>query len=686
MGKTTPDKDLIELGGSSVYKNPVVNTVISINGNSYKVLNTNYKGAAGLDAITLANIETGEISIVYQGTQGIDDVLTDASLPGKNIDAQLAAANAYYDKMNSYYKNNPITLRQADGEMKKFSANGVSNVAGNSLGGGLANHVAIQHQGVYSVAFDPAILPYAPDSGKSKYITNYMSQYDPLTLGELGLGYDARLPGKQVTMYSGLPWFAALSHNHTGYNDDGEYEIGKPGDVGYGKIKIGADDYLAVSPWGNVLAKNYGGSGTKIKIDPGTLTQLAVSLTANTLGQLKDAKSYLDNSVDIINHEGGNLDHRVGDLKDQFDLVLKETAFGKIFLGAGAYEQLRNEFEREYPIFTTAVDVMQRIRTTPIISDILDFILTNSFTVVDALLKLPMLLGDIVLKAEDIIDHMGGIKTKAIPKLFVNIDTNFFDGIVDELIKHYAIIDTNKDKFEMQVTNFRDQVTAVKDVMETADRNASKGIYNEVNSGPSTVKITIEDSPYLKTGMTVRQKQIDSNFKEFSTSLSLSMKPLLRNLGSTINQAKIAMDDILGNLRIIVAAVSAVDIPIVSFDDDLRNTLRSLERTLNGLKQSAEGAHQAVTDLESGFENVLTNFKPYIDTALFEGTKYHNVILYNQAALNILEITRLVFIDIKYQLSGSNSSEAVQSLDIISNDVKLNLDRLIEQVKLGTIQ
>ncbi|MBC6309994.1 hypothetical protein HCJ66_10610 [Listeria sp. FSL L7-1582] len=686
MGKKTPDNDLVELGGSSVYKNPIVNAEISINNNSYKVLNTNYKGAAGLDAMTVANIKTGEISIVYQGTHGIDDVFTDASLPGRNIDAQLAAANEYYDEMNEKYRNNPITLRQEDGEMKKFPAEGVTNVAGNSLGGGLANHVAIQNQGVYSVAFDPAILPYTPDSGKSKYITNYMSQYDPLTLGELGLGYDARLPGKQVTMYSGLPWFVALSENHTGYTAKGEYTIGKPGDVGYGKIKIGADDFLAVSPWGNVLAKNYGGSGTKIKIDPDTLTVLATSLTAHTLVQLKDAKNYLDNSVDIVNHEGHKLDDRVGTLKDDFDMMLKDTAFGKIFLGAGAYEQLRNDFEKDYPIFTTAVDVMQRIRTTPVISDILDFILTNSFTVIDTLLKLPMLLGDIVLKAEDIIDHIGGIKSQAVPKLFVNIDSQFFDGIVEELTKHYAIIDTNKDKMELQVSNFRDQVTAVKDVMETADKNASLGIYDEVNSGPSTVKVMMEDSPYLKKGMTVRQNQIDTNFKAFSTSISLSMKPLLRNLGSTINQANIAIDDILRNLRTIVAAVSAVDIPIVSFDDDLRETLRSLERTLNGIKQSAEGAHQAVTDLESGFENVLTNFKPYIDTALFEGTKYHNVILYNQASLNILEVARLIFIDIKYQLSGSNSSEAIQSLDIISNDVKLNLDKLIAQVRLGTIQ
>ncbi|MBC2676337.1 hypothetical protein HCA00_15110 [Listeria booriae] len=686
MSGKTPDRDLIELGGSTVYENKGVGAVITINNAKYKIINTKYKADAGLDAMTVANIDTGEISIVYQGTQGVDDMLTDASLPGNNIDAQLKAANDYYNEMNDYYKKTPIVLTNSKGEKVKFPQAGVINVAGNSLGGGLANHVAIQNQGVYSVAFDPAILPYAPDSGKAKYITSYMSQYDPLTLGELGIGYDARIPGKQVTMYSGLPWFAALTDNHTGYNDDGEYEIGKPGDVGYGKIKIGADDYLAVSPWGNVLAKNYAGSGVRIKIDPATLGQLETSLTANTLVQLKDAQKYLDNSVDIVNHEGGKLDDRTGTLKSQFDVALKDTAFGKVFLSAGAYEQLRNEFEKEYPIFTTAIDVMQRIRTTPVISDILDFILSNSFTVIDALLKLPLLLSDIVLKAEDIIDHIGEIKNKAIPKLFVNIDNHFFDGIVDELTKHYSIIDSNKDKMTVQMINFRDQVKAVKDVMQLADQNASKGIYDEVNSGPSTVKIFLEDSQYLKAGMAVRQKQIDDNFRAFSSSLSGSMKPLLRNLGSVINQAKLAIDDILRNVRVIVSAVSMVDIPIVTFDDDLRNTLRSLERTLTGLKQSIEGAHQAVTDLESNFETVLTNFKPYIDTALFEGTKYQNVILYNQASLNILEIARLVFIDIKYQMTGSNNSTAVESLNIISNDVLLNLEKLIGQVKLGTIQ
>lgn len=113
-------------------------------------MNTNYDRPTGLDAMTVLNQKTGEISIIYQGTQadakyGKLDLLTDAQLLSDLDVRQVEAADEYYLEMKKLFENE----------------GGVSSVAGNSLGGPLASGVVVEHpdDNIRCVTLDPALLP-----------------------------------------------------------------------------------------------------------------------------------------------------------------------------------------------------------------------------------------------------------------------------------------------------------------------------------------------------------------------------------------------------------------------------------------------------------------------------------------------------------------------------------------------
>lgn len=65
----TPDIDIIEMSGKWVYKHSDVNTSLKVNGTSYRVKEGEYSTAAGLDYMVIENTQTGELSMVFEGTQ-----------------------------------------------------------------------------------------------------------------------------------------------------------------------------------------------------------------------------------------------------------------------------------------------------------------------------------------------------------------------------------------------------------------------------------------------------------------------------------------------------------------------------------------------------------------------------------------------------------------------------------------
>ncbi|EAD7214155.1 hypothetical protein ABY99_14820 [Listeria monocytogenes] len=109
----TPDTDLIELSGKWVYQHPVEGRTLDVNGTKYRVRAGEYNKASGLDYMIVENLATGEISMIFEGTQGTQDFLTDGTLPGSIPNTQLREADTAYKK-----------------ESQKYN---IKNVAGNSV-------------------------------------------------------------------------------------------------------------------------------------------------------------------------------------------------------------------------------------------------------------------------------------------------------------------------------------------------------------------------------------------------------------------------------------------------------------------------------------------------------------------------------------------------------------------------
>ncbi|ECB9806332.1 hypothetical protein WFU28_001801 [Listeria monocytogenes] len=654
----TPDTDLIELSGKWVYRHPQKYQEIDVNETRYIVKEGEYNKASGLDYMIVENTTTGEISMVFEGTQGIQDFLTDGTLPGSIPNTQLREADAAYKK-----------------ESQKYN---IKNVAGNSLGGGLSNYVASKNDGIRSVTYNPAILPKGTYDKNNPRITNYLSEYDPLTLGERGMGYGNRLPGESHILQNNVPWLQTILSNHTGYDDAGVTVNGK-------NIPIDADAYLPVGIWsGQVLTG--GGNGQKIDMNPDNIRILANSLRTRMMEQIKRGQFYLDTAVDLVNNEGNHLDNRTTSLQETFDNLLAEGEFGGIITSLANYAEFRDEMEKAKPVSYAAIDFMQRVRTLPILGEVLDVVSGSFFHALDLLVDIPALVNDLALRTEDMMDQVSKIKMQAIPELFKGINDQYLsDAMVTELREHYKILDENKDLVVKQVLTFSSQVTYVSNELEKADKllSATQKVQS-VGAPPATQAYVLKESKALKDGMGKKQRLLDRNFRDFSAKTTNLLMPILSSIRSITNQLKQVIKSAIRYLEDLQTGLSIVKIPFTDRDYQLKEELREYIRKLQEILLTVRGVGSAVKDMESNLEHVLAIYRPYIDTALFEGTKFQDVILLNKAATNIFHSAELVFGDIKHQLSG-NTSAAISALDKLAVQTSNNMKSLLEQVKRGSI-
>ncbi|EUJ52898.1 hypothetical protein [Listeria fleischmannii] len=115
----TSNLDLIELSGKWVYQSPSRGVSLEVNEQTYEVKEGIYNTSNDLDYMSVENVAASEISMVFQETQGFQDIVTDGSLPNDFPDAQLKGVEATFESMSRKYD--------------------ITNVSGNLLGGGLAN-------------------------------------------------------------------------------------------------------------------------------------------------------------------------------------------------------------------------------------------------------------------------------------------------------------------------------------------------------------------------------------------------------------------------------------------------------------------------------------------------------------------------------------------------------------------
>lgn len=598
-----------------------------------------------------------------------------------------------YKAAREYYK-----------EIKKKYGH-IEYVAGNSLGGGLANYVAIT-ENVHSVTLDPALVPdhVLKEYGNSKtydHITNYCGKFDPLTLAENAGGYGNRLPGKNIKLDFGISWLKYFANNHTGYVTDNKtgtiidhVTIGEQGTESYGKISFLADNAVPISVWtGKGLTAESVGTGQKIKIDKNSLDQLVTALDTRILAACKEAFGNLKKSIETVEIEGRRVDDRKTTMQFDFDHLLEQHPTTKRILEIISTDiTLRSYYKNVHPVEAFVLDKIRALLQTPIAEKFFAVVETNFYRLQNPLLEIPACLGNLTAVFLDLEEFLLNVKTREIPLLIRGVDNGFLDGVVDELKAHYLVIDANNQIVMNDVTNFQTHTRDVREKMDQVDtaignamKNGSGTVANlDAKDVTLTIKADCKPSNYLKSGMNIRRLQLEHNYNRFALSTSAKLEPIIFHLQTAADQVLDLLYEAKMILGMIKLEVNMIRIPFVSFDNRLRADVAHIDSYLHSAIETMENLKNLIIRLGDEFPHILQAFKSYIEIAIFNGTQYEAVILYNKAALGILNKMKLEFQDIAYQLS-ENQSKAITQLGYHAKRVEQNMSILIEQVTRGTL-
>ncbi|MBT2215571.1 hypothetical protein KK120_07015 [Virgibacillus dakarensis] len=684
----TQDTDLVELAGYHAYKKYKKPEVIAVNGKDFRVKNSKYDTDSGLDALTVQNLETGELTIVFVGSQQLDKdwIGTNTKLLRDIPPAQLEDAKAYFKEVNE--KIGPVT-----------------SITGNSLGGALTNAVAIDHPNVKAVTLNPAILPEGmpdPDNDYS-HITNYFSKYDPLTKAEQALQIDNRIPGGHYTINNGLPLFSLLGSNHTGYvgmDKNGEFKvkIGNEGEPGHGFIHIGADDHIVTSLWtGEPL---HGGNAGEIKINKKNMMLLADGIKNNVQGRLDLAAGYIDNSVSIVKSEGAKFYQRITEMQEVFERMLEEAAGDPLFKGiALTGYALKSCIDFLISMLDTAEEKCHFLNTIlnskP--AELIEHITSTDISVETLFAPPKKHLADLNDSIDDLVSGAKNIIYEEIPKLLEGGKDAFVDAVVDELEAHYEIIQANKDKLISQLTNYESQIRGVAKAFDQKDTSLADAIEtktgptSEMVTIPETEIVTLEDSPYLENRMKIREMQVDIAYSSFNVFVTDRLAPVVLLADGVLLLFEKALEVIIGgidaalNIALYGNPAGWIVSMFTDYDQKIKEAARDAKQPVVEMESTVEGFRKGLGRLASNLPSVVHDFKPYIETAVFESGNFKNVRLYNVAAAAIFDEMETVFDDIVYQLSNEKGS-AIQSARDVSKGVRNNISMLNGQVELGTLQ
>lgn len=680
--------NLVELAGYHAYNNYDIDDTLVVNDVDFVVIDTLYEHESGLDALTVVNKKTKEITIVYVGTDKnqFQDLKTDVQLLSDLTPEQIQAARLYFDKMNKEY----------------MDSGGVSSITGNSLGGALVAAVAIENPEVHAVTINPALLPEGMLNPNESYdnITNYFSTYDVLTQTLMALKLD-RIPGNRHEIYNGIPDFAMLGTNHTGYlhNDDGTqyYEIGIKGQPGYGKIYIDADSHIVTSIWTGFPL--YGGNSESIEIDKEQLMVLADALSSVVTERLELASSYVGNSIDIVEHEGNNLYQRMKVLQEQFEDMFNNLVGDPLFRNIAAVSnRLKSEIDRLIILLDLA-EVRCRslnyvLNSPP--AELLEFLFNKNISVETIFGEARRQLNELREDVDGLTNILHSIVMDLIPELFQGGQEAWYDAVVGELRAHYGIVNGNREKLLTNIGEFRKQVIDVSEAFDKKDKSLGQAIRNNggvilgIDGVQHTNTYTLEQSPYLLMKMKLKEAHVELAFSRFSSLSHGLLIPLLSKLHLLTFAIEGSLDAISSSIKgathfAFNGTLTGKLIGLFSdFDDQVKSKVYTSLEPIDELASTIRGIRKGLNQLIHGYPNLLTNFKPYLDSAIFSNNNFYNVHLYNLASINILKEMEILFADIIHQLS-SQQAVSIDVLVDVSKKVKQNMGVFQEQVERGTI-
>lgn len=689
----TSDKDLVKLAGYNAYNPYKTDDEFWVNGIKYKVINTHYYDPSGLDAITVQKVDTKELTIVYVGTQlnkedGLKDGINDLELLGDVPPAQLIAAEKYLETMEDKYGNDGYKIKSS---------------CGNSLAGAIVCYIGIKHPEIKAVTLNPAMLPAGVVKHGQDYsnITNYYSIYDPLTLAIKAGNLDSRVPGAHYTINNGIPEilikdgkldFSKLISNHMGYNSNQYYSID-----GKGQIYIAADDHIVTSIWNGLPL--YGGPSKHVKINKYELEQLVAAINNEIIGvQYSRASSYLTNSKEIVDDEERKITQRIAKLQAEFELAFEDLAGNPLFKGiAKASNRLSSEIDHLITLLDSAERTSKSVNgilnSAP--GKIAEYVVCNTIAEF-AFAEARRHLGNLSHKVRELSNLVNYILDRLIPELFKGAANKYKDAVVNELQAHFEIILRNKDKVNQQILEFKQQVQDTADSFYKLDENLGNPSANHAkastsNAAQKTNTYILEESSYMALGMRLKEIQLGTVVSIFTQASSQLLLPLLTAIEGILIAAELILEELSIEIKGAVNLALYGTLPgelislFTKFDDKIRSSVNHALEPINEALEIIKPIRALVGRLIIFYPNVIKNFEPYIDAALFNKSGYYNVNQYDTAAASILEEMEILFNDIADQLT-SQKGKAIDALGYVAKDVLKNIKKLHSQVALVTLK
>ncbi|MGM9956102.1 MAG: SA1320 family protein [Peribacillus sp.] len=683
----TDDNDLVELAGYHSYVHYDIDEVFKVNEKKFRVIDTIYNTDTGLDALTVQNVKTRELTVVFVGSEQMDTdwIGTNTKLLSDAPPAQVREAVAYFEHINDEV-----------GE--------VSSVSGNSLAGALTNAVGIDNPGVKAVTLNPAILPAGMVDPDKEYanITNYYSKFDFLTGTEETIKMGDRIPGKKYGINNGVPSFSMLGSNHTGYikqDANGEFtlEIGIEGEPGHGFVHIGADDHIVTSLWTG--APLYEGQSERIEMNQENMMLLSHGIRDNVKGRLGKVREYVGNSVRIVHTENEKFNQRVIALQDAFQQKFEETAGEPVFMGITTTGFVMKACIDELIRLLDKAEDKCRILNNVLNSkpvEIVEYITSVNLSV-ETLFDAPKeYLEQLKADIDDLVASVGTIISNEIPELFKGGKDLFVDAVVGELDAHYDILEKNKESVYKQLQDYERQVQDIADTFHDKDASIAGAIQTSASPtdgiGPvqKTALITLEPSPYLKVGMKIKEIQVQMAHNQINTLGMTVLMPILISVKTVLTLIEAALDAIILAVNAVLTVgiygnpVSLLISLFTDYEQKIKNAVQEVLEPIIEMETSIEGIRLGMDRMIINLPEMLSNFKPYIDTAIFEPGKFSDVRLYNVSALAVLDDMEVLFEDITFQLSGQKAMAIEATLEI-SKNVLGNIQLLKEQVNRGTL-
>ena len=523
-----------------------------------------------------------------------------------------------------------------------------------------------------------------------------------LTTSQDSLKYSDRIPGNVFAINNGVSKFSEIIGNHKGYPEakvDGEFkiEIGKKGEAGHGYIYVGADDHIVTSIWTG--APLYGGQTTQIQINEDSLNQLAESIKSEVKGRMGIAAGYVENSISIVQDESAEFNRRITQLQEMFQMLFEDLAGDPIFKGITTTGYIiKSYIDRLIELLNTAEEkcrfLNSILNSKP--AEIIEHITSTDISVESIFAPAKAFLTNLRHDVNELASGAQNIIRNEIPEIFKSQKHDFVDAIVGELDAHYTIIQDNKEKVDNQLTVYGEQIRTIAEVFTSVDKNSASYIDKKSNSieilksSQQKVRVSLKESPYLVNRMKLKELHVDIVHAILKKKSTVVLMPILVVIRSTLR----AIEGLLESAILAIKAATNIAIygnPVSlfwsifsDFDERVSAAAKEARQPFEEMEAVIEGLRIAMDRLMMGLPDMLSNFKSYIDTAIFMPSKYSTIRLYNIASSSIFDEMDLLFNDIVHQL-GREKGKAIDATLEISESVLANIRMLKEQIDRGTI-